>query len=123
SASSRARRTGRSRASPSSRPSSPPSPSLRRRRRSDMEDLLTRRDLLVTAGERVRASLALSAILVGFGGLAGRLYDIQVKGHERYSTLARKQHQRVRPILPWRGDLLALEDGRAVVIASSLARG
>lgn len=74
-------------------------------------------------GERVRATLALSSILVGFGGLSGRLYQLQVKEHEHYSALARKQHQRVRSVLPWRGNVLAREDGQPIVIASSLARG
>ncbi len=80
-------------------------------------------DAFLTTAERLRATVALSAVLVGFGGLAGRLYDLQVREHARYAELARKQHQRVRPVLPWRGDLLAEEDGRPVVIASSLARG
>ncbi len=80
-------------------------------------------DELLSTGERLRASLALSALLVGMGGLAGRLYDLQVKSHEKYAALARKQHQRVRPIQPWRGDLVAMEDGRPVIVASSLARG
>ena len=81
-----------------------------------MEDFLT-------TGERLRASVALSALLVGMGGLAGRLYDLQVKNHDKYATLARKQHQRVRSINAWRGTLIAMEDGRPVVVASSLARG
>jgi cell division protein FtsI/penicillin-binding protein 2 len=80
-------------------------------------------ETLLTAAERVRASLALSALLVGMGGLAGRLYDLQVREHDKYVALARKQHERVRPINPFRGDLLAAEDGKPCVIASSLVRG
>jgi cell division protein FtsI/penicillin-binding protein 2 len=86
-------------------------------------DLFSRREVFITAAERMKATLALSSLLVAFGGLSGRLYDLQVKEHEKYAALARKQHQRVRPLLPWRGDLNAFEDGRPVVIASSLARG
>jgi cell division protein FtsI/penicillin-binding protein 2 len=78
---------------------------------------------LIGRGERLRATLALSSLLVAMGGLSGRLYDLQVRQHERYSALARKQHQRVRPLIPWRGELLAQEDGRTVPIATSLARG
>ncbi len=76
-----------------------------------------------TRPEALRATLALSGLLVAFGGIGGRLYQLQVKEHEKYCALARKQQQRVRPLNPWRGEIFAWEDGRPVVIASSLARG
>lgn len=76
-----------------------------------------------TRAQRMRATVVLSGLLVGFAALGGRLYELQVRDHDHYAAIARKQQQRVRTILPWRGNLLALEDGRAVVIASSLARG
>jgi cell division protein FtsI/penicillin-binding protein 2 len=71
----------------------------------------------------MRATLLLGSLLVGFGALGGRLYDIQVKQHERYSDLARKQQFRVRSIPPWRGEVLAQEDGHPVALAGSVARG
>ena len=73
--------------------------------------------------QRIRATLLIGSVLVGYGALGGRLYDIQVAQHERYSDLARKQQHRVRAIAPWRGEILANEDGRPTVLAGSIARG
>jgi cell division protein FtsI (penicillin-binding protein 3) len=73
--------------------------------------------------QRMRATVVLSSLLVAFAALGGRLYNVQVRDHDHYAQVARKQQQRIRAILPWRGNVYALEDGKPVVIASSLARG
>lgn len=73
--------------------------------------------------QRIRATLIIGSVLVGYGALGGRLYDVQVAQHEKYADLAQKQQHRVRSIAPDRGEILALEDGRTTVLAGSIARG
>src|SRR5262249_62053603 len=60
---------------------------------------------------------------LGFGALAGRVWQTTVRDHDRYAALARGQQRRLRPEQPWRGDIYAVEDGKPVVIASSIERG
>jgi len=53
-----------------------------------------------------RALLLGGAKLLLLGGLAARLYQLQVVEHERYALLAERNRIHVRPIVPDRGEIL-----------------
>ncbi|HBP22795.1 MAG TPA: hypothetical protein DEA08_34070 [Planctomycetes bacterium] len=76
-----------------------------------------------TRGARLRARLLLSFLILGFGGLAYRLYQVQLVQHEDWRQRARAQHKRVHPIPPERGRVLLRDDGRLVPLAVSVRRG
>jgi len=53
-----------------------------------------------------RALFLGGAKLLLFGGLAGRLYQLQVVEHERYSLLAERNRINIKQIMPKRGQIL-----------------
>jgi cell division protein FtsI/penicillin-binding protein 2 len=74
-------------------------------------------------GSRLRARVLLSFLLLGYGLLAYRLYQIQHVQHEEWSQRARSQHVRVLPIAPERGRIMMRDGEREVPVAVSVRRG
>jgi cell division protein FtsI (penicillin-binding protein 3) len=60
---------------------------------------------LPTRAERIRASVAGGVLFAVFVGLGFRLYEIQVKEHERWRSIAEKQQRPIREVAAYRGEI------------------
>lgn len=72
--------------------------------------------------ERIRATICISLVFLGFAAIGVRLYLLQVRNAKKYRVLAHKQHQRKRDLKPWRGDIYLREQGKPVLVAASVGR-
>jgi cell division protein FtsI/penicillin-binding protein 2 len=77
---------------------------------------------MISKGEKIRASLIAFLIFSLLGVLIYRLHGIQIRDHDKYAKIARRQHHRSKNLKPWRGDIFLRENGQNVLVAGSVAR-